>query len=175
MKFARIEREQRWLCRSVPRETVDSIHISDRYIEGTRLRLRILRRDGVGAEYKLTQKLSMDEAGDAARVTTIYLAEREHALLASLPARTISKTRRYVRHEGKMVAVDELHDRHQGIVLAEIELGVGEAYLPTPGWADRDITGDKRFSGGALASADDEAITVLWSEIAAALAAVDND
>jgi len=42
--YMQVERERRWLCRSVPRERVErSESITDLYVTGTRLRLREAR------------------------------------------------------------------------------------------------------------------------------------
>ena len=55
------------------------------------------------------------------------------------------------------VAVDELHDRCRGLVLAETELAADEHLLDIIEVVGvplvRDVTHDDRFSGGALATA----------------------
>ena len=74
-KYARREIERRFLVRELPPELMDSRHICDRYITGTRLRLR---RITIGDEYvwKLTQKVRRqpDDPYDVA-ITNVYLEQ----------------------------------------------------------------------------------------------------
>ena len=95
-KYAHIERERRFLVD--PRRRPDlagrrAILIEDRYITGTRLRLRRMT-DGATGEtaVKLTKKY---EAADplARPIVTTYLSEAEFALLAALPALPLVKRR----------------------------------------------------------------------------------
>jgi CYTH domain-containing protein len=63
------------------------------------------------------------------------------------------------------VAIDELHDRLHGVVLAEVELRPEEPRLPLPFFAVHDVTNDDRFSGGALAAASGEVVAMLLRQI----------
>lgn len=57
-KYARIERERRFLLDRFPSADVVRIrHITDRYIDGTCLRLREQTDDSGPAVFKLTQKI----------------------------------------------------------------------------------------------------------------------
>ena len=66
MKYARIERERRFLLASAPAEDLVTRRrqITDRYILGTRLRLRRVRDLSTDAcELKLTQKIPAGQPG----------------------------------------------------------------------------------------------------------------
>lgn len=130
--------------------------ITDRYLDGTSLRIRRLAgRDGV--VHKLTQKVrpTPDDPG-LVMITTMYLPEDEVSALAELPGADVRKTRWRIEVDGRPVAVDELHGRHEGLVLAETELAAHEDRLPLPPFALRDVTDDDRYSGGSLARATEE-------------------
>lgn len=152
-RYAQVEREQRWLVSEPPAGAERLAEIHDRYLVGTRLRLR--RVDAAGdVTYKLAQKVRPDEADpEVVKLTNLYLSVEEYDAFAALPAAELRKTRWRVTWGGRSLAVDELHDRHEGLVLAEVELGAEEPLLPAPPFAVRDVTHDDRFSGGALAFA----------------------
>jgi CYTH domain-containing protein len=141
-RYAHPEREQRWLLDTVPRDAADPVDIYDRYLVGTRLRLR-----QAGDVYKLGQKIPT--APDAVALTNVYLSRDEYEVFLVLPARELRKRRRFVTWHDHRIAVDEFTDRD--LVLAEVELVADEPYLPLPPWAVKDVTGDVAFTGGALA------------------------
>ena len=100
---------------------------------------------------KLGQKIR-DDARDPARVrlTNLYLSEEEHALLATLPAAVLIKTRRRL---GPFV-VDEFGGSLTGLILAEAEVADLEAPIDVSALPSiREVTYDDRYSGGALALA----------------------
>jgi CYTH domain-containing protein len=167
-RYARIEREQRWIARHVPPGARRSASIVDRYINGTRLRLRRSDSDGE-VVFKLGQKIRSDPSDpEVLKLTNLYLSAEEYAVLAALPAGESRKTRWHAAWERRAVAVDQFHGRLDGLVLAEVELGADEPLLPPPPYALRDVTNEDRFSGGALAFATDAAVAVLLAEVAAA-------
>jgi CYTH domain-containing protein len=141
-RYAQLEREQRWLAESLPRKRTGPTEIVDRYIIGTRLRLRCA--DDV---YKLCQKVPAGP--DAVKLTNIYLSPEEYAVFLELPARLIAKRRWQTQWEGHDVAVDEFVDR--SLILAEVELTADEPYLAMPPFCVKDVTGDETYTGGALA------------------------
>jgi hypothetical protein len=93
-KYAQRELERRFLLARVPEgsgEVVRTTGIVDRYLEGTRLRLR-RATEGARVVYKLTQKIPGDDGGPGL-ITTMYVSEDEHARLSAIPARVLEKTR----------------------------------------------------------------------------------
>ena len=74
-RYARRELERRFLLAGPPAGPVEkTARIHDRYIEGTRLRLR-KKTDETGVHYKLTQKVPASN-GSPGLITTIYFSER---------------------------------------------------------------------------------------------------
>ena len=161
LKYAKVERERRFLLRAPPREL--DLHrgferIEDLYLTGTRLRLREVR-DPAGAvvERKLTQKLPDPDGAPARRIlTTLYLDAAEFALFAPLPGRRLEKRRHRVELGGHGFAIDLFTGPLEGLVLAELELASEAelAALPVPPFAHCEVTALPLFTGGALAQAD---------------------
>ena len=153
-KYAHIERERRWLVDRVRRPPLDdgaAVMIEDRYIVGTRLRLRRMTDAATGCVVlKLTKKY--DAADPTARpIVTAYLAEAEYAVFAALPAAALVKRRYPV--DG--FSLDIFAGTLAGLELVEIETddAAALAAVVPPPWAGGELTRDARYSGGALASA----------------------
>jgi hypothetical protein len=125
--------------------------IADRYLTGTRLRLRQVTRPGSAvSEYKLTQKVPAPRPGPVrGLITNLYLSRAEYDLLATLPAAELTKTRLFF----PPYAVDVFGPPRHGLVLAEVELGTDAdlAACPPPPGSVAEVTLDGRFTGGRLA------------------------
>jgi hypothetical protein len=166
-KYARIERERRFLLAGPPPSSALTARrrITDRYLTGTRLRLRRVdwadngsrpgrpgQDDGGQSEFKLTQKLPAGRPGHVrGLITNTYLSEAEYELLASLPAQLLTKT----RFSMAPLAVDIFEPPLHGLILAEAEFSADEAALsfPVPAMAVAEVTDDARLGGGSLALA----------------------
>ena len=156
-RYARIEKERRFeLARLPPGVDPDFRRLHDRYLIGTRLRLRRVEDpDGVVLLRKLGQKKPVPGGPASWReMTTIYLDASEYDALSALPARTSCK-RRYdlVRPEGTWV-IDVFEGPKEGLIIAELELDSGEALaaaVPLPDTI-RELTGEAGTSGGDLAT-----------------------
>jgi CYTH domain-containing protein len=146
-KYARFELERRFLLEGVPEGVGPPNRIIDRYLTGTRLRLR---RQDSPEQYKLSQK-EAPAAPDYATtvITTIYLSPEEYEVLAVLPGRELRK-RRY--HRGPY-AIDVFEGDLAGLILAELtfESDAEMRAHPLPDFAVRDVSEDVRYTGGALA------------------------
>ena len=158
-KYARVEIERRFLLAGVPEGAgvlaVDEIH--DRYLDGTRLRLRRMARLGGATHLKLTQKLPEPDGGARqGALTTIYLSEAEHATVARLPAAELRKSRLSIAPYG----VDVFHGELEGLHLAEAEFATMEdaAALVPAAFCRAEVTSDRRFTGGELARASGEQV-----------------
>lgn len=92
-KYAYIERERRWLVDGKARPLLDglpSVLIEDRYLIGTRMRLRRMTDSMSDAvSLKLTKKYEADDPL-ARPIVTSYLTEDEFSLLATLPSRQLA-------------------------------------------------------------------------------------
>jgi len=151
-KYARVERERRFLLAAPPPASAvtGSRRITDRYLPGTRLRLRRVDYPGNQAsEFKFTQKVPADRPGYIqGLITNTYLSAAEYDLLASLPADVLSKTRLIV----PPLSIDVFGPPLHGLVLADVEFTTDEAarsFRPPP-LAIAEVTSDARFTGGNL-------------------------
>jgi hypothetical protein len=137
VKYARLEAERRFLLDALP-DLADArvLRITDRYVHGTRMRLRVVH-EGDSVVRKLGQKVPRSTSTN--EHTTLYLDEAEHALLQALPADELSKTR--------YVLDGWAFDEHPtGLLLAETE-DPGEPWFPYV----REVTEDLAFTGAVLA------------------------
>jgi CYTH domain-containing protein len=154
LKYALIERERRFLLAGPPEGSgTRTVSITDRYLTGTRVRLRRvaeLTDDGEQVVYKLTQKIP-SPSGRPGLMTTIYLHEEEHRAFASLPAAVLHKT----RHSMPPFGIDVFEGVLAGLYLAEAEFtGDDEmAEFAPPPFVLAEVTGDRRLTGGHLATA----------------------
>jgi CYTH domain-containing protein len=152
LKYARVERERRWLLAALPDVPPDArrLRIVDLYIRGTRLRLREVTEEGAVTR-KLGHKVRLGVDATEVAHTSLYLDNAEWELLVTLPADVLRKTRTLIPHDGTTVAVDVFEG---GLVLAEIDHREGPARELPPSYdVVREVTGDERYTGGALARA----------------------
>lgn len=149
LKYAVVERERRFLLATLPKGVVSTTEIVDRYVTGTRLRLREVRHGDGTMIRKLGQKVRLGEGPAEVACTAIYLDEGEWTLLCELPALLLRKTRHLVRRDGVVVAVDEHQD---GTLIAEIDDGDQPSHF-VPEWLDvvADVSHDERWTGIRLA------------------------
>ena len=158
-KYARIEWERRFLLSSFPsgEKVTRTRRISDRYIEGTRLRLRQQCDSDSQPVFKLTQKLPGGTArGQQGLITSMYLTREEFDVLARLPAKVLTK----VRHSVPPFGIDMFEGMLSGLILAEAEFNsAAEASaLVLPSFIVAEVSDERRFTGGSLATASREDI-----------------
>ena len=147
LKYAVVERERRFLVASLPDCVTSTKEIVDRYVTGTRLRLREVRESDGSVTRKLSHKVRLTGGPEEVACTNFYLDDDEWALLAALPARTVRKKRHHAGVEGWAVAIDEHED---GTLVAEID---DDPAAGVPDWLDvvRDVTDDEAWTGAGLA------------------------
>ena len=169
-KYARIEIERRFLVAAVPDDAQLRFvnDIDDRYIDGTRVRLRRMSERNGPTVLKLTQKLPLPGPhGKQGALTTLYLTEDEHAAFAKLPGATLRKTRLSITPYG----VDVFAGPLEGLVLAEVEfdsVAESEAFRPAA-FCRAEVTEDRRFTGGELVRAGREQVAAWAAEYGVAL------
>jgi CYTH domain-containing protein len=149
LKYAVVERERRFLVSKLPDAVHERRRIVDRYVTGTRLRLReVVTGDGAVTR-KLGHKVRLGEGPREIACTSLYLDDAEWDLLCQVPAKTLTKVRHLVTRGGLTVAIDELED---GTLLAEIDDQDGPS-PPVPAWLGvlRDVTDDEEWTGARLA------------------------
>ena len=160
-KYACIEVERRFLLNKVPDNLpTNGWLITDRYFPNTRLRLRHMKsvsnNDNI---YKLTQKYP-NETQDAyeTTITNIYLTEEEYKLFESVEANILQKKRYPYTIQNHSLSIDVFEGRHQGLILAEMELEnrvEADAFV-LPAFLLKDVTKDPFFAGGNLVAMTDE-------------------
>jgi len=153
-KYTKIERERRFLLDQFPK----SVHatrvrrITDRYIDGTTVRLREQSDDGGPTMFKLTQKIPAGASGgQQGLITTIYLTRDEFCVFAQLSAKKLSK----IRYSVPPFGIDVFRGELEGLVLAEAEFdSAAEAEaLASPSFILQEVSADPRFTGGRLVRA----------------------
>jgi CYTH domain-containing protein len=161
-KYARLEDEQRFVLPALPDGSHAPRLIEDRYVLGTRLRVRTVTDEvSRGVVAKLGHKVRLDDAHPSAVWhTTMYVDDDELAVLAALRAATLTK-RRWTVAGG---AVDTFLGDLDGLVLFE-----GPRPVVAPGPAV-EVTDDERFCGGALAALDPDGAAALLAEASRLLA-----
>lgn len=152
-KYQLIERERKFELAGdqVNTGSLRYKHITDYYLNGTMLRLRVTR-DEAGEQFKLTKKIPLPAAGESA-ITTIYLDKQEFELLNVFDAVTITKTR-YLQPYGELViGLDHYKSKTDKLWLAEVEfpsVAIMQSFeMPLPHM--REVTGLPDFDGYALA------------------------
>jgi CYTH domain-containing protein len=149
--YAKPEIERRWLVPTAVEfggAAQREREIEDRYVEGTRLRLRKVTESGCAPVYKLGKKYESKTTGSHHVVST-YLNEAEYNVLASLPAR-IAKKQRLTVCGG---ALDVYERPNPGLRIFEVEFANPDAaavYVPPPGVGPK-VTNEPKFTGHALA------------------------
>lgn len=149
LKYAVVEREHRFIVANLPEGIASSKDIVDRYVAGTRLRLREVREDDGTVTRKLGPKVRLHHGPSEVACTNFYLNEAEWALLITHPAKLLRKRRHLVRRDGLLVAIDEHED---GTLIAEIDDHDEPSNL-LPEWLDvvEDVSGDEAWTGVSLA------------------------
>jgi CYTH domain-containing protein len=149
-KYARYELERKFLLDHAPEGLEPETTIYDRYITGTRLRLRRVEHPDGRLEYKLNQKESPSPPNyGVMTITSIYLTAEEYEVLCVLPAAELRKRR---HHLGRY-SIDVFEGGLAGLILAETEFASEEemhAHVP-PDFVGREVSDDVRYTGGELA------------------------
>lgn len=149
LKYAVVERECRYLLASLPAGVSSTREIVDRYVTGTRLRLREVRESDGTVTRKLGDKVRLTEGPAEIANTNVYLNDEEWALLSGLPARLLRKARHRIQRDGLYVVVDEYED---GTLIAEIDDGDRQSNF-VPDWLEvvAGVSDDETWTGVARA------------------------
>jgi CYTH domain-containing protein len=170
--YARWEFERRFLAAHLPAGAAveDVWDVFDRYLEGSRLRLRRMDAiDGSETVFKLGKK-EVPAPPDFSRmtITTIYLTREEYELLLPLPGLELRKRRHKIEEGGRLFSVDVFGGALAGLVLAETDFESAEGLeqqIELPEWIERDVSDDERLTGGALARLSEEERAALVREL----------
>lgn len=150
-KYALFEHERRFVVGAsrIPHlDAVGAVLIEDRYLDGSRLRLR----RNTAADGTVIFKLAKKYAGitpTSRPMTNLYLDAAEFDLLAHLPGRPLSKRR--FRNRGGFT-IDVFEGALAGLILAEIDAdAVTVEAASMPAWAVTEVTDNPHYDGGSLA------------------------
>jgi len=156
-KYARIERERRYLLRDLPEGITRAdphLQITDNYITGTRLRIRKVREPRTNKwTVKFTQKFAPNP-NDFSRtiITNTYLNALEAEVLSVFDTNEIRKNRYHFDLDGRRFSVDMFLGDLFGLVLAETSFETDEELdtFAKPPFALADVTNEPLFTGGRL-------------------------
>lgn len=156
-RYARVERERRYLLRELPhglRLSDPHTQITDNYVTGTRLRLRKVRVPETNEwTLKLTQKHTPAPPDfSRALITNIYLSPYEYEVFSVFEGNELRKNRYPFEHGGRLYSVDIFLGPLRGLVLAETDFDTDEELdaFPPPSFAHLDVTRDELFTGARL-------------------------
>jgi CYTH domain-containing protein len=157
-KYARIERERRYLLRDLPEGLTRAdphLQITDNYMTGSRLRLRKVREPRTNKwTVKFTQKFATNP-DDLSRtiITNTYLNALEAEVLSPIfNSNEIRKNRYPFEFDGRKFSIDMFLGDLFGLVLAETSFETDEELdnFSMPPFAVMDVTNEPLFSGGRL-------------------------
>ena len=147
------EIERKFLVRELPHDLTSypSKEISQGYLvsldDGTQVRLR-----KADERRTLTFKRGTGNVREEREVE--LTADQFHALWPATEGKRLVKTRYEIPLGDRVVEIDVYHDRHEGLVVAEVEFdeeAAAKNFQP-PDWLAEDVTGDPRYSNQLLAS-----------------------
>src|ERR1700750_1980073 len=147
------EIERKFLVLKLPGDLTSyrSNEISQGYLvsldDGTQVRLR-----KKGDKYSLTFKRGTGNVREEREVE--LTATQFDALWPATEGKRLVKTRYEIPLGQRVVEIDVYHERHEGLVVAEVEFddeGTAKDFQP-PDWLGDDVTGDPRYSNQLLAS-----------------------
>ena len=147
------EIERKFLVRQLPGDLTShhSTKISQGYLvsldDGLQVRLR-----KSGDCYSLTFKRGTGNVREEREVK--LTAEQFETLWPATAGKRLVKTRYEIPLGERTVEIDVYHERHEGLVVAEVEFDEEQAAknFQPPDWLGEDVTGDPRYSNQLLAS-----------------------
>ena len=147
------EIERKFLVRKLPGDLTSypNNEISQGYLvsldDGTQVRLR-----KSGERFLLTFKRGTGNVREEREVE--LTAKQFDALWPATAGKRLVKTRYEIPLGDRVLEIDVYHDRHEGLVVAEVEFDDEESAknFQPPDWLGDDVTGDPRYSNQLLAS-----------------------
>jgi CYTH domain-containing protein len=147
------EIERKFLVRKLPTDLTaySSAEIAQGYLVSLDNGLQVRLRKS-GERYSLTYKRGTGNVREEREVE--LTAEQFNALWPATEGKRLLKTRYEIPLGERTVEIDIYHDRHEGLVVAEVEFDDEETAknFQPPDWLGDDVTGDPRYSNQLLAS-----------------------
>jgi adenylate cyclase len=147
------EIERKFLVRKLPDDLTSypSNEISQGYLVSLEDGLQVRLRQS-GDRYSLTFKRGSGSVREEREVE--LSGEQFNALWPATEGKRLAKTRYEIPHGDRTVEIDVYHERHEGLVVAEVEFDDEDSAknFRAPDWLGDDVTGDPRYSNQLLAS-----------------------
>ena len=147
------EIERKFLVRKLPTDLTaySSAEIAQGYLVSLDNGLQVRLRKS-GERYSLTYKRGTGNVREEREVE--LTAEQFNALWPATEGKRLLKTRYEIPLGERTVEIDIYHDRHEGLVVAEVEFDDEETAknFQPPDWLGDDVTGHPRYSNQLLAS-----------------------
>lgn len=83
----------------------------------------------------------------------IPFQEAKELLSICLPT-IIEKSRFEVYHKNILFEVDEFYGKHEGLILAEVELESTQEKVELPDWIGKEVTGNKNYYNAVLSNSE---------------------
>lgn len=166
-KTAQLELHRLFLIDALPEPlSLASSHLQilDRYIEGTRMRLRRVRDPSSNQSTWILQQRFVSLNGSETRLAEIHLNAQEYALFERFGGPEIRKNRYFHEFDRVGMAFDLYLGPLHGLMMARAEFETRENVddFETPGFAIIEVTEEPFFSGENLVYKD-------FDEVAAAI------
>ena len=103
---------------------------------------------------KIRSKIKIMSRNEKAHREIELTAEQFDALWPATEGKRLVKTRYEIPLGDRIVEIDVYHEKHEGLVVAEVEFDEQDAAknFQPPRWLGDDVTGDPRYSNQLLAS-----------------------
>ena len=147
------EIERKFLVRKLPNDLTSypSQEISQGYLVSLEDGLQVRLRQS-GERCSLTFKRG---TGNVREEREVELTTKQFdALWPATEGKRLVKTRSEIPFGDRIIEIDVYHDRHEGLIVAEVEFDEEEAAknFQPPDWLGEDVTGVPRYSNQLLAS-----------------------
>lgn len=148
-----LEIERKFLIRELPVDLTSYPHteISQGYLVSLETGLQVRLRKS-GEKYSLTYKRGSGNVREEREVE--LTAEQFDTLWPATERKRLVKTRHNIPFGDRVVEIDVYHEKHEGLIVAEVEFddeAAAKNFQP-PAWLGDDVTGDPRYSNQLLAS-----------------------
>ena len=147
------EIERKFLVRELPGGLTSYRHasISQGYLVSLYDGLQVRLRES-GDKYSLTYKRGVGNVREEREIE--LSSEQFDALWPATEGKRLVKTRYEIPLGDRIVEIDVYHEKHEGLVVAEVEFDEEETAknFQPPAWLGDDVTGDPRYSNQLLAS-----------------------
>lgn len=155
-KYTRVEYERRFLVSPQAdwRSAIEQYSkiFEDKYLQNTRLRLRVLTDTDTGRRIIKLNKKAESPSPYFQTISRILLSPAEHKLFDGLEGDRLKKERHYHHYSGRVFSIDVFEGELEGLILCETEAESLEDLMSAqfPAFAAHEVTEDSFFTGGNL-------------------------